>query len=494
MSWTRSGTRSECLQYCVRWINGQVLSSVHFPIQHIAEQPGSLITRISVRSAWKRHQHAFASRPVLYMTSREPRRAGRTPHALALQGRTYAAAAARDNATSPKVARLEHRRLLAVHGQDAARFLQGLTTSNVPTTWASSSRDGFYSTFLNAQGRLLHDVFIYPATASKFYQDTILPERIKGQKSHDDLGFVIEADAAGIETLAKHLRRHKLRAKVDIWLLDPAEASLMAVFGSNVRISRGEELLRSLDNRAPGFGTRVIMAPSSPQGKLLTEQFSPITLPEYHRARHMIGIAEGQASTGGEMPYGASLPHEMNVDLMGGVDFRKGCYVGQELTIRTQHKGVVRKRVVPVSLYSISGTGSGDLVKTVQGWVDSGAAVDIVPKGRKGRPAGRWIVGVPSEKLDSASTEEVGLAMCRLEMMTDLIVEAGGDGGGVRFKEGDEFVLRPKWEDGRKEDDTNIGIKAHVPAWIRDGIESRTRRDGQDRAVDGDGGLAQATG
>ncbi|KAL9088846.1 MAG: hypothetical protein Q9159_002882 [Coniocarpon cinnabarinum] len=384
--------------------------------------------------------------------------------------RRYATESSRPAQTS-RIAYLSHRRLLIVHGHDAAHFLQGLTTNNVPTTWASSGRDGFYSAFLNAQGRLLHDVFIYPASACSFYRDALLPENVKAQKGEDEPGFIIEADADGVQDLYKHLRRYKLRAKVNIWILEPAQATIMAAFRSNLHGGHGSPLpredraLRCIDNRNPGFGTRVIMQPGSTYEEALKSGMDVAALTEYHRARHRAGIPEGQKSTGGELPYANSLPHETNIDLMGGIDFRKGCYVGQELTIRTQHKGVVRKRLLPVSLYSTPSGHEAGMVRKVQEWTGSGASVDIIPKGRRGRPAGRWITGVPNDQLVESksaggNTGETGLAMCRLETMTDVVVEAGGDGGGVKFKEGDEFVLRPKWEDDGKQ-----ALKCKTKKW-----------------------------
>src|SRR5690606_34871018 len=74
----------------------------------------------------------------------------------------------------------------------------------------------------------------------------------------------------------------------------------------------------------------------------------------YHLCRYVLGLAEGQS----EILRDSALPHESNLDLLGGVDFRKGCYVGQELTIRTEHRGVVRKRILPAVLYSASSSDS----------------------------------------------------------------------------------------------------------------------------------------
>ena len=81
----------------------------------------------------------------------------------------------------------------------------------------------------------------------------------------------------------------------------------------------------------------------------LPEQFEEQTGTDYHLRRTLLGIPEGAD----DIQLGVSLPLESNLDYMSGVDFRKGCYLGQELTIRTYHKGVTRKRIVPVQFYDI---------------------------------------------------------------------------------------------------------------------------------------------
>ena len=75
------------------------------------------------------------------------------------------------------------------------------------------------------------------------------------------------------------------------------------------------------------------------------------SLEAYTLRRSLLGVAE----TPEELVPGQALPLEASLELQYGVDFRKGCYVGQELTARTHHTGVVRKRVVPVLLYELDG-------------------------------------------------------------------------------------------------------------------------------------------
>ena len=85
---------------------------------------------------------------------------------------------------------------------------------------------------------------------------------------------------------------------------------------------------------------------------------------------------------------------------MGGIDFRKGCYVGQELTIRTHHTGVVRKRILPVVVYR-----HGETIPERLGIEEGGEGITLPPAGAnviraaggKGRSVGRWV-----EELDGS--------------------------------------------------------------------------------------------
>jgi folate-binding protein YgfZ len=146
----------------------------------------------------------------------------------------------------------------------------------------------------------------------------------------------------------------------------------------------------------------------------------------------------------------ASLPQESNLDYMGGIDYRKGCYVGQELTIRTHHTGVVRKRILPVTVY-----GDEDEMPTTQRYMDGGVDAAVIPQdtqigrvAKRGRSAGKWLCGVGN----------VGLGLCRLEIMTDVLVQGEQSG----YKEGDQFKL--EWE-VEGQGSNMVKVKAFVPPW-----------------------------
>ncbi|KAL8742557.1 MAG: hypothetical protein Q9184_008237 [Pyrenodesmia sp. 2 TL-2023] len=234
-------------------------------------------------------------------------------------------------------ARLTNRALIYIRGQDAPHYLQGLTTANINTATASS-QSGFYSSFLNAQGRVLHDVFIYPTSHSPNF----------GEK-YDDPGFLIDVDKAHAEALRGHLKRFKLRAKIVLRVIEPEEWDVWGTWGGDDTTNYDSSGFESgaigcLDTRAPGMGQRIIMHDGQKPAELPGKETSTET---YDVRRMLYGVPQGHS----EIISREALPQESNIDYMGGIDFRKGCYVGQELTIRTHHTGVVRKRILPVQVY-----------------------------------------------------------------------------------------------------------------------------------------------
>lgn len=325
------------------------------------------------------------------------------------------------------LAPLPSRRLVSLSGPDAAKFLQGLITNNVE----KHREKPFYAAFLDARGRVLWDVFVwvYPQLATK----------------EGEWACNIEVDGGEIEALFKHLKRHKLRSKINIKIMDENETGVWAGWGlPSVDTINGDHVLASLaDPRGLGFGTRYLFkgnqAPeSSPVPVVDTQQ--------YHLRRYVYGIPEGPQ----EIPRETALPMEYNIDLSQGIDFKKGCYVGQELTIRTKHTGVVRKRVLPLELQPR--TTSGD--QTTDSLPESGTDIKQLDENmglKKGRAAGKFITGIGN----------VGLGLARLEMMTSMRISAEGGSWkpGTRFgvPVGDEEVMEvqaiaPQWFQERERD------------------------------------------
>ncbi|KAH7419316.1 hypothetical protein BKA64DRAFT_650526 [Cadophora sp. MPI-SDFR-AT-0126] len=214
--------------------------------------------------------------------------------------------------------------------------------------------------------------------------------------------------------------------------------------GSNSSSVGGKEgVISCPDKRAPGMGRRLLLP-----GDSKPELDIPETSEDVYRVRRYLkGVAEGQDELAREQ----ALPQESNVDFMGGIDYKKGCYVGQELTIRTHHRGVIRKRILPVMLYGMDESEPTALE------YDAGKKLGVegIPRetgiGRfekRGRSAGKFLAGVGN----------IGLGLCRLETMTDVQVQ--GEAGG--YKEGDEFKVDWEGEDGEGK---SLKIKAFVPPW-----------------------------
>ncbi|KAI9816769.1 MAG: mRNA-decapping enzyme subunit 2 [Pycnora praestabilis] len=370
-------------------------------------------------------------------------------------------------------AKLTSRRLLALHGQDAPHFLQGITTNNI----RSGQTSGIYSAFLNAQGRVLNDVFIYPTTHSSFYTST-LPST--PSLSGSDPAYIIEVDAAEAPRLLAHIKKYKLRAKFQIRLMEEAEWDTWSIWDATEKWtphpspsspSTDTTTIGCLDTRAPTMGRRLLLPSTEPSPA--SSEIPETTLAAYTIRRMLRGVPEGQV----EIIREHALPLESNIDVMGGVDFRKGCYVGQELTIRTKHTGVVRKRILPVLLYPSAGEGAGG-VEEAQGLktlvYDAKSTVPVPPSATnisrvnaRGRSAGRWVNGVGN----------VGLALCRLEIMTDL----GLTGEGSSWKPEHEFKM--VWESSEREGEGagrvagEVQVKAFVPGWMRTSIGVRDTKE-----------------
>ena len=150
------------------------------------------------------------------------------------------------------------------------------------------------------------------------------------------------------------------------------------------------------------------------------------------------------------------------MDLMGAIDFRKGCYIGQELTIRTRHRGVVRKRVLPCVVYAEGQTPPAELVyDPLAGYpgvdaerIPEGATIEKAGGGGGRRSAaGKWLGGVGN----------IGLALCRLEVMTDMVPLPGEPS---TFDPAREVEVEVQGEEGKK-----LRVKAFVPEWMREQLK-----------------------
>lgn len=235
------------------------------------------------------------------------------------------------------------RAVIALTGHDAVNLLQGLVTNNVT---AIPDGGAVYTALLTPQGKLLHDFFVLPA-----------PE-------NEGPGLWLDISAAGKADLIRRLTMYKLRAKADITdLSDRCAVERIWAAGGPVTEDHG-----FADPRHPALGSRRIVPREQAAGTNGTES--------YRAYRLSLGIAE----TGGEIPPDKVFALEANLDHLHGVDFKKGCYIGQELTARMKHRTVIRKRLLPVQAEAplppgapvlAGGTSLGEVLEgagTKEGW------------------------------------------------------------------------------------------------------------------------------
>ena len=282
-----------------------------------------------------------------------------------------------------------------------------------------------------------------------------------GRDDSGDQRYLIEVNKEELGPFMKHLKRHKLRSKVatrdvgeewKVW-------SVWDQAGSAQSSQHTEEkAVICKDPRLPMLGTRMLLSePDSTPANIPTyEALSESSLQDYTVRRYLHGVSEGQH----EVLRESALPMESNMDYLNGIDFRKGCYVGQELTIRTQHTGVIRKRILPIQLYDSASPAPSELTFSGDKQFSIAQGTDIKAEGGR-RPAGKFL----------ASAGNVGLALCRLENMTDLRVSAEGG----TYKEGVEFTLvtTSSAEDGAEE---KVKVKAFVPEWLRNREHEKQER------------------
>jgi tRNA-modifying protein YgfZ len=199
---------------------------------------------------------------------------------------------------------LASRALVRLGGADWRSFLQGLITQDVETLQAGEAR---FAGLLTPQGRLLYDLFVV---------------------GRED-GAWLDVAAAHRDAIVQRLTIYRLRAKVEI-ATDPTPVAVL--FGQAA--SPGPGWIR--DPRLPGLGWRGYAAAQPADAAVGTEA-------DYDAWRLELGVP-GPADWGAEKTY----PIDADFDLLGGVDFKKGCFVGQETTSRMKRRGQIRNRMLPI--------------------------------------------------------------------------------------------------------------------------------------------------
>jgi tRNA-modifying protein YgfZ len=219
-----------------------------------------------------------------------------------------------------KAALLSDRGVVRVAGETAGQFLNGLVTTDVGAVKPGAPR---FAALLAPQGKILFDFIIVQT-----------PEEGGG-------GFFLDCPRALAANLVERLNFYKLRAKVAIENRSDV-LGVLAVWDGTAQTRDG---LIYPDPRLAELGSRAIVPPqvageaARDLGAELTDEAA------YESHRIALGVPRG----GSDFSYGDAFPHEADMDQLRGVDFDKGCYVGQEVVSRIEHRARARTRVVPVA-------------------------------------------------------------------------------------------------------------------------------------------------
>ncbi|HEX2147503.1 MAG TPA: folate-binding protein YgfZ [Pseudorhizobium sp.] len=202
------------------------------------------------------------------------------------------------------IAHLPDRRFIRVSGSGAEDFLQNLITTDLVSLEPGKACPG---ALLTPQGKILFDFMIW----------------------RDNDGFILEMDMGQQDGLLRRLTMYKLRAPVDLVALE--EEGLTVAWGDEAR-SEGV-----MDSRFAKAGISLV--------RMMTLSVPEAPTGDYESLR----VTAGVAVSGADFALQDAFPHDVLMDLNDGLSFRKGCYVGQEVVSRMQHRGTARRRVVQIS-------------------------------------------------------------------------------------------------------------------------------------------------
>lgn len=221
-----------------------------------------------------------------------------------------------------KATLLPDRGAIKIAGDDARKFLHGLVTADVLDLTPGMAR---FCALLTPQGKIIADFLLTEAPPA------------------DGGGFFLDIPRALATTLVDKLNLYKLRAKVLIEDLSEILGVLAVWDGQDTTQDRApKQGLSYADPRLPALGLRIMIAPHRAAAAASDLDAPLVGADEYEAHRIALGVPRG----GADFVYGDAFPHEADMDQLGGVDFAKGCYVGQEVVSRIEHRGIARTRAV----------------------------------------------------------------------------------------------------------------------------------------------------
>lgn len=230
--------------------------------------------------------------------------------------------------TIPSYIRLPGRGVLRLSGDDARSFLQGLITNDVDRVTAAHA---IYAALLTPQGKYLHDFFV----------------------AEHDGEILLDCAAARLPDLMKRLGMYRLRAQVEIEDISEGWDVIALRGAAGDRVGSGERGaaepclggIAFVDPRHAALGQRAIVPTDGLDEALAKAGFQEETWEGLEDIRVSLGVPDAAADLIPEK----SMPLECGFDELDAVSFEKGCFVGQEVTVRMKHRGLVKKRLVPVT-------------------------------------------------------------------------------------------------------------------------------------------------
>lgn len=226
---------------------------------------------------------------------------------------------------------LADRAVLRLSGADTREFLQGLITNDVDRV---TPRRAGYAALLTPQGKYLFDFFI----------------------AQQGEALLLDCEAARAGELLKRLKLYRLRAKVEIEDISE-NVSVAALFDDDIAddmaLSHEEGAARNegevclyIDPRLADAGVRAILPKKRAAAYFEAMGYVSAGLADYDEHRLRLGLPDGSR----DLAVDKAIVVESNFEELHGVDFKKGCYVGQELTARTKYRGLVRRKLLAVEV------------------------------------------------------------------------------------------------------------------------------------------------
>lgn len=218
-----------------------------------------------------------------------------------------------------QVALLPDRGVVKVAGDDARGFLNGLVTNDIAKVVPGKPR---FAALLTPQGKIIVDFIVAEAPGN------------------DGGGFFLDCPRALASALVEKLNFYKLRAKVICEDLSNV-LGVMAIWDGTAESEYG---LSYPDPRLPALGSRIMLPPHLAEEAAADLGGMLAGADAYEAHRIALGVPRG----GLDFIYGDTFSHEADMDQLNGVDFGKGCYIGQEVVSRVEHRASARSRVVPI--------------------------------------------------------------------------------------------------------------------------------------------------